>query len=85
MGRMVQYIKEGTEAFDDLFPVGWRGPSSRRTFGSLRNWLSASTSMQDFVFEDGAWGGPRSGGGRRGCRGGWTGRARSSRSGRGWA
>ncbi|MFP3138168.1 MAG: hypothetical protein RXS42_08150 [Nitrososphaeria archaeon] len=28
---------------------------------------------------------PHSGGKRRGCRGGWTGRARSSRSGRGWA
>ncbi|MFP3138264.1 MAG: hypothetical protein RXS42_08645 [Nitrososphaeria archaeon] len=29
--------------------------------------------------------GPRSGGKRRGCPRGWTGRARSSRSGRGWA
>jgi hypothetical protein len=34
MERMVQYVKEGTEAFD-LFPVGGRGPRSRRTFESL--------------------------------------------------
>jgi hypothetical protein len=53
MERMVQYLKEGTEAFDDLFPVGGRRPSSRRTFERMHNWLSAFTSMQDFVFEDG--------------------------------
>jgi len=34
MERMVQYVKEGTEAFD-LFPVGGRGPRSRRAFESL--------------------------------------------------
>ncbi|MFP3285398.1 MAG: hypothetical protein RXP89_05260, partial [Nitrososphaeria archaeon] len=34
MERMVQYVKEGTEAFD-LFPVGGRGPRSRRAFGGL--------------------------------------------------
>jgi hypothetical protein len=37
MERMIQYIKEGTEAFDDLFPVGGRRPSSRRAFESLRD------------------------------------------------
>jgi hypothetical protein len=31
MERMVQYIKDRTEAFD-LFPVGGRGPRSRRAF-----------------------------------------------------
>jgi hypothetical protein len=53
MERMVQCAKEGTEAFDDLFPVGGRGPSSRGTFESLRNWLSAFMFMQDFVLGDG--------------------------------
>ncbi|MFP3137827.1 MAG: hypothetical protein RXS42_06310 [Nitrososphaeria archaeon] len=35
MERMVQYLKDGTEAFDDPFPVGGRGPMSRRTFEGL--------------------------------------------------
>ncbi len=65
MERMVQYLKEGTEAFDDLFPVGGRRPSSRRTFERTHNWLSAFTSMHDFVLENGGLGRPRSGGGRR--------------------
>jgi len=30
MERMVQYVKEGTEAFDDPFPVGGRGLASGR-------------------------------------------------------
>ncbi|MFP3137062.1 MAG: hypothetical protein RXS42_02065 [Nitrososphaeria archaeon] len=58
MERMVQYVKEGTEAFDDLFPVGGRGPRSRGTFERPRNWLSAFMSMQDFAFEDGGLGRP---------------------------
>ena len=56
--RMVQYAKEGTEAFDDLFPVGGRGQRSRRAFERMHNWLSAFTSMQDFVLEDGDLGRP---------------------------
>ncbi len=52
MERMVQCAKEGTEAFDDLFPVGGRGPSSRRTFERMHNWLSAFMFMQDFAFEN---------------------------------
>jgi hypothetical protein len=58
MERMVQYLKDRTEAFDDPFPVGGRRPSSRRTFERMHNWLSAFTSMQDFVFEDGDLGRP---------------------------
>jgi len=58
MERMIQYVKEGTEAFDDPFPVGGRGQRSRRTFERMHNWLSAFTSMQDFVFEDGDLGRP---------------------------
>jgi hypothetical protein len=56
MENMIQYAKEGAEAFDDLFPVGERGPSSRRTFESPRNWLSAFMSTHDFVFENGELG-----------------------------
>ncbi|MFP3317559.1 MAG: hypothetical protein RXN79_04130 [Candidatus Nanopusillus sp.] len=58
MERMIQYVKDRTEAFDDPFPVGGRGPRSRRTFESLGNRLSAFTSMQDFVFENGDLGRP---------------------------
>jgi len=58
MERMVQYIKDRTEAFDDLFPVGGRRPSSRRTFERMLNWLSAFMFMQDFVFENGDLGRP---------------------------
>ncbi len=57
MERMVQYVKEGTEAFD-LFPVGGRGPRSRRAFERMHNWLSAFMFMHDFVFEDGDLGRP---------------------------
>ncbi|MFP3308120.1 MAG: hypothetical protein RXP27_00525 [Nitrososphaeria archaeon] len=53
MKRMVQYVKDRTEAFDDLFPVGGRGPSSRRTFERMHNWLSAFMFMHNFVFENG--------------------------------
>jgi hypothetical protein len=38
--------------------VGGRGPSSRRAFERVHNWLSAFTSMQDFMFEDGGLGRP---------------------------
>ena len=57
MERMVQYVKEGTEAFD-LFPVGGRGQRSRRAFERMLNWLSAFMFMHDFVFEDGGLGRP---------------------------
>ncbi|MCI4461021.1 MAG: hypothetical protein JHC24_02310 [Thaumarchaeota archaeon] len=52
--RMVQYLKEGAEEFDDPFPVGGRRLASGRAFERLRNWLPASTSMRDSAFEDGA-------------------------------
>jgi hypothetical protein len=58
MERMVQCAKEGTEAFDDPFPVGGRGQRSRRAFERMRNWLSAFTSTQDFVLENGDLGRP---------------------------
>jgi len=50
--RTVQYVKEGTEAFDDLFPVGGRRLASGRAFERALNWLSAFTFMQDFVFDN---------------------------------
>jgi hypothetical protein len=58
MERMVQYIKDRTEAFDDLFPVGGRGQSSRRAFERVHNWLSAFMFMHNFVFENGDLGRP---------------------------
>jgi putative transposase len=58
MERMVQYLKDRTEAFDDLFPVGGRRLASGRAFERMHNWLSAFTSMQDFVFENGGLGRP---------------------------
>jgi putative transposase len=53
MERMVQYVKDRTEAFDDLFPAGGRRLGSRRAFERVLNWLSAFMFMQDFVFENG--------------------------------
>jgi len=50
--RMVQYAKEGTEAFDDLFPMGKRRLASGRAFEHVLNWLSAFTFMQDFIFDN---------------------------------
>jgi len=58
MERMVQYVKKGTEAFDDLFPVGGRRLASGRAFERMHNWLSAFMFMQDFVFENGDLGRP---------------------------
>ncbi|MFP3138111.1 MAG: hypothetical protein RXS42_07830 [Nitrososphaeria archaeon] len=58
VGRMVQYIKDRTEAFDDLFLVGGRGLASGRAFERMRNWISAFMSTQDFVLEDGGLGRP---------------------------
>jgi hypothetical protein len=58
MERMIQYLKDRTEAFDDLFPARKSGLASGRAFERLRNWLSAFTFMQDFVFEDGDLGRP---------------------------
>jgi hypothetical protein len=51
--RMAQYVKDGTEAFDDLFPVGGHRLRSRRAFERMLNWLSAFMFMHDFVFENG--------------------------------
>ncbi|MFP3229021.1 MAG: hypothetical protein RXR47_02565 [Nitrososphaeria archaeon] len=85
VGRMVQYLKEGTEAFEDPFPIGGRGLASGLASGRVLNWLSAFTPMQDSAFEDGDLGRPHWCGKRRGCPRGWTGCARSSRSGRRWA
>jgi len=50
--RMVQCVKEGTEAFDDPFPVGKRRLTSGRAFEHVLNPLSAFTSMRDFVLEN---------------------------------
>ena len=47
--RMVQYVKEGTEAFDGL---------SGRALERALNWLSAFMFMQDFAFENGGLGRP---------------------------
>ncbi|MFP3308532.1 MAG: hypothetical protein RXP27_02865 [Nitrososphaeria archaeon] len=58
MERMVQHVKEGTEAFDGLFPARKSRLASGHAFERMRNWLSAFTSMQDFVFEDGDLGRP---------------------------
>ena len=52
MERMVQYVKDRTEAFDDLFPVGGRRLSSRRAFERMLNWLSAFMFMHNFIFEN---------------------------------
>jgi len=51
--RVLQHAKEGTEAFDDTFPVGERGVASRRAFERALNPLSALTFTQDFAFENG--------------------------------
>ncbi len=58
MERMVQYIKDRTEAFDDLFPVGGRRLAPGRAFERMHNWLSAFMFMQDFAFENGDLGRP---------------------------
>ncbi len=58
MERMVQYLKEGTEAFDDLFPAMKSRLASGRAFERMHNWLSAFMSMHDFVFENGGLGRP---------------------------
>ncbi|MFP3263832.1 MAG: hypothetical protein RXQ62_05320 [Nitrososphaeria archaeon] len=55
---MIQYAKEGTEAFDDPFPARKSGLASGRAFERVHNWLSAFMSMQDFVFENGDLGRP---------------------------
>jgi len=52
MERMVQYVKDRTEAFDDLFPARKSRLSSRRAFEHMLNWLSAFMFMHSFVFEN---------------------------------
>ncbi|MFP3229353.1 MAG: hypothetical protein RXR47_04390 [Nitrososphaeria archaeon] len=51
MERVIQYAKDRTEAFDDLFPVGGRRLASGRAFGRMHNWLSAFMFMHNFAFE----------------------------------
>ncbi|MFP3228797.1 MAG: DDE-type integrase/transposase/recombinase [Nitrososphaeria archaeon] len=58
MERMVQYLKDRTEAFDDLFPVGESRLASGRAFERKHNWLSAFMFMHNFVFENGDLGRP---------------------------
>ena len=58
MERMVQYLKEGTEAFDDLFPARKSRLASGRAFERTHNWLSAFMFMHNFVFENGGLGRP---------------------------
>ena len=53
MERVVQYVKDRTEAFDDPFPVGERRLESGRAFEHVLNWLSAFMFMHDFVLENG--------------------------------
>jgi len=69
--RMVQYVKDGTEAFDDPFPARPAGagsrpgaPSSTCPTGSQR---SRSCSCTTSCSITGAWGGLRLSGGRRRC------------------
>ncbi|MFP3209823.1 MAG: hypothetical protein RXR82_09135 [Nitrososphaeria archaeon] len=52
MERMVQYVKDRTDAFDDLFPARKSRLSSRRAFEHMLNWLSAFMFMHNFVFEN---------------------------------
>jgi putative transposase len=52
MERMVQYVKDRTEAFDDPFPVGGRMLASGRAFEHVLNWLSAFTFMHNFIFDN---------------------------------
>jgi len=52
MERMVQYVKDRTEAFDDLFPARKSRLSSRRAFEHMLNWLSAFMFMHNFIFEN---------------------------------
>jgi len=59
MERMIQYVKDRTEAFDDLFPVGGRRLASGRAFEHMLNWLSAFMFMHNFIFDN------------RGLEGGW--------------
>ncbi|MGC8772582.1 MAG: hypothetical protein ACP5RJ_03850 [Conexivisphaera sp.] len=45
MERINQYIKEGTESFDDLYPVRGRGPSFER----ILSWLSGYKFLRNYV------------------------------------
>lgn len=58
MERMVQYVKDRTEAFDDLFPVRKSRLAFGRAFEHVLNWLSAFMFMHNFVFENGGLGRP---------------------------
>jgi len=59
MERVVQYVKNGTEAFDDSFPVGGRRLESGQAFEHLLNWLLALIYTQVFVLDnrdlEGGW------------------------------
>ena len=52
MERMVQYVKDRTEAFDDLFPARKSTLTSGRAFEHVLNWLSAFTFMHNFIFDN---------------------------------
>jgi len=58
MERMIQYVKDRTEAFDDLFPARKSRLASGRAFERMLNWLSAFMFMHNFVFENGDLGRP---------------------------
>ncbi|MFP3208507.1 MAG: DDE-type integrase/transposase/recombinase, partial [Nitrososphaeria archaeon] len=70
MERMVQYIKDGTEAFDDPFPSAGAGRARGERSSACITGSPRSCSCRTSCSRTGIWGGPRSGGGRRGCRGG---------------
>ena len=44
MERMNEYIKDRTEAFDDLFPT------RKFSFRTVKNWISSFKFFYDFVF-----------------------------------
>ena len=52
MERVVQYVKDGTEAFDDSFQVGGRRLESGQAFEHLLNWLLALIYTQVFVLDN---------------------------------
>jgi hypothetical protein len=45
MERINRYVKEGTESFDDLYPVRRRGPSFERVL----SWLSGHKFLRNYV------------------------------------
>jgi hypothetical protein len=66
MERMVQYLKEGTEAFDDPFPVAGAGRGRGGHSSACITGCQRSRPCRTSCSRTGIWGGPRSSGGR-GC------------------